>query len=106
MTVTLTVREVRDQLRSSADRQDLSGDGARSTRLLGQVFHDVFAALVTADSPMHARLVLEEIEPDLDAWRQALVKHAYRKLVGPRLDALAGQLAACPDETLQFCEAV
>ncbi len=106
MTVTLTVRDVRNHLLAQTGRGAAVGNGAKSTPLLGQFLHDVFAKLVTAGTPQYAGSALAEAEPDIGKWRDALIHHAYRQLVGPRLDDVAGQLQGYAEETAQFWDAI
>ena len=105
MTVKLTVRAVRDELLNSYNGQRSLGDGAGSTRLLGQMFHQLCASLISADSPTHACNALEDIDPDLNEWRRALIDYAYKHIIGFQLESISGQLGRHAEETLQFWKA-
>ncbi|MFN7999983.1 MAG: FtsK/SpoIIIE domain-containing protein [Acidobacteriota bacterium] len=85
MAVTLSVSEVRAAIYRAAQTDSEPGAGATSTVLLGQLFHEVFAALIGPDDTRNFHAAIDEIEPQPEEWVRALIKHAYQHLVGPRL---------------------
>jgi len=105
--IRLSVRAIRDELLNTAGRQAALGDGASSTRLLGQMFHQVCASLIATDSPTHAcNADLQDVEPNLEAWQRAIIDYAYKQVVASQLDSMAGQLRLHATETLRFWQAV
>ncbi len=85
MPVDLQVRDVREALYWGAGGPAGCGDGRPSTLLLGNLFHETFAALVGQDEELHVQAALGEAEPDLDDWKHRLREHAYESIVGQRL---------------------
>ena len=73
--------------------------------MLGRFFHEVFADLVGADARKNFHAAIDEAENSLDEWRAALVNHAYRRLVGPRLRAHHSELNFSPEQVLNFWDA-
>ncbi|HEU5117336.1 MAG TPA: FtsK/SpoIIIE domain-containing protein, partial [Isosphaeraceae bacterium] len=104
MAVRLTVRDVRDALYWSESGS--RGQGASSNRVLGRMFHEVFADLVGNDPRRSMAAALLDIDADPPARRQALVDHAYRRLVGPRLRAQQANLHLASREVVRFWSAV
>lgn len=103
MAVTLPVSEVRAAIYRASGAQ---GAGANSTALLGQLFHEVFATLVSPDAARNFHAALAEAEPGLDEWQRALLRHAYQNLVGPRLRQHQAVLHHVTDQALTFWDAV
>jgi hypothetical protein len=106
MSVTLPVSQVRRELYWAAGGRAAGGGGAHSTALLGQLFHEVFAALVRPDDDRNIAAALGDSEPDLQSWRSDLLHHAYRRLVGPRLREHQAVLSASAREVLALWQAV
>jgi DNA segregation ATPase FtsK/SpoIIIE, S-DNA-T family len=104
MPVALQVRQVRDAIYEAAGRP--AGEGEPSTALLGRLFHEVFAELVGAGSPANFVAALADVDPTPEAWRAALLDHAYRRLVGPRLAGHHAVLQPVADRVLTFWQAV
>ena len=104
MAVTLQVSEVRAEIFKSAGESD--GTGAASTALLGTIFHETFAALVSDKGGKNYRAALGDVEADLEQWRTALIDHTYKKLVGPRLRRLQAELGLSPEHVLTFWDGV
>ncbi|MDX2031435.1 MAG: FtsK/SpoIIIE domain-containing protein [Blastocatellia bacterium] len=103
MAVMLQVREVRAEILKSAGIA--TGEGAASTALLGRMFHEVFADLVGGDPGRNYLAALGEADPSPEEWRRALVAHAYRVLVGPRLRREQAALHMVSDRVLVFWDA-
>jgi hypothetical protein len=106
MAVVLQVREVREAIYQASGGLQGAGEGEPSTALLGDLFHTVFAHLVGPDPQKSFRAPLEEAEPELDQWRQALIRHAYQHLVGPGLLADQAYLHRSAAQVLTFWQAV
>lgn len=105
MAVELSVRDVRTELMRAAGGR-LSGDGEPSTRLLGTLFHEVFADLVGLDPTRSGVRVLLEAGPERDVAVERLVRHVYRVLVAPRLVRTQSLLQTTTPEVLSFWSAV
>ena len=56
-----------------------------STRLLGHIYHEVFARLVDPESTDNAMNLLADCDPDPNVWKAKLREHAYDRLLGPLL---------------------
>jgi DNA segregation ATPase FtsK/SpoIIIE, S-DNA-T family len=104
MGVTLQVSEVRAEIYKSAG--ELSGTGAASTALLGSIFHEAFAELVSDNGRKNYRAALDEVETDMEEWRTALTDHTYQKLVGPRLRKHQAEIGHTPEQVLTFWDGV
>ncbi len=104
MAVRLTVRDVRDALywSDSASR----GEGAASNRLLGRMFHEVFADLMGDDPRRSITRALTDIDPEPEARLKALTDHVYKRLVGPRLRTQQANLHLVSNQVLQFWAAI
>lgn len=100
----IQVSEVREAIYQAAG--GTRGQGAASTPLLGRLFHQVFAELVGADSAVNFYAALVDAEPGLESWRTALIKHAYARLVGPRLRRHQAELQQASAQTINFWRAV
>jgi hypothetical protein len=106
MAIVLQVREVRDAIYRAAGGPASAGEGERSTALLGDLFHQIFADLVGADAQKNFRAALDNAEPQADQWRLALVHHTYHRLVEPRLRTHQPLLHGVASQVLTFWEAV
>ncbi len=91
MAIELSVGDVREALARAAG-QSAIGAGEAATMLLGRVFHEVFASLVSADPHQSGLRVILEGPVDPDARLEALTEHTWRRLVAPRLRHHAAQL--------------
>ncbi len=81
MPVMLSVSQVRQALFQALGCAENVGDGAASTSVLGQWFHETMQRLIFEDKGAQ----LDEIAADLDLWKQTLVEAAYSQSIGPRL---------------------
>lgn len=84
MTVELSVGTVRAAL-TRASGSNAAGVGESATLLLGKIFHEVFADLVSSDATRSGLRVLAEGGPEPARRREQLLEHTWRRLVGPRL---------------------
>lgn len=85
MSVTITVSQVRKALHLAAGIADGRGDGAPSTAVLGQWFHEGLTYLVGGGPYPSPLLQLSAAEADLDDWKRSLVEQVYQQFVGPRM---------------------
>lgn len=106
MPVNLSVRQVRDALFQQAAGATGTGDSGASTRLLGTMFHEVFAGLIDAERDTNWLPLLRAERPDLDHWKTTLRDHAYRRLVGGPLTARQAALQESAEQAWLFWEAV
>lgn len=103
MSVELSVKQVREELIRASRGAD-AGDGEPATRLLGTMFHEVFADLVGADPTRSGvRVAFEAAGPDA---ADRLIAHTYRALVGPRLARHQAHLTRTSAQVLSFWQAV
>lgn len=102
MPVELSVKEIREELSRAAVAGD-AGTGEPSTRLLGRLFHEVFADLVGRD-PQRSGLRVA-LEAGRDEGPERLVEHVYRALVGPRLSRERAHLGQTTAQVLAFWRA-
>jgi hypothetical protein len=106
MPVELSVKDVRGELLKATGFDGEVGDGDPATLLLGTMFHEVFADLVSHDEARSGMRVLFEASGDGEAARQQLREHAYRALVGPRLSRHQSQLNETTGQLMTFWAAV
>jgi DNA segregation ATPase FtsK/SpoIIIE, S-DNA-T family len=99
MTVELSVADVRGALLRSA-RGDVAGSGESATLLLGKLFHEVFADLVSDDPHKSGLRVITEAPQDGEQRVQALLEHSWRQLIAPRLRRHAASLQTSSDRVL------
>jgi DNA segregation ATPase FtsK/SpoIIIE, S-DNA-T family len=104
--VTLQVRDVRAAIYCAAGARQSSGEGSPSTALLGRLFHEVFATLVSTDESRNFRAAIDDAEPELYEWQRALIKHTYQCLVGPRLRQHQAVLHHVTEQMLTFWDGV
>lgn len=102
----VTVREVREEIFRGAGGAASAGCGQPSTILLGQWFHEVFAALVGPDPASSWRGALADVRSEPASWEAQLRRHAYDRLVGPRIGRLRAQLDARAEAFRSFWCAV
>jgi hypothetical protein len=105
MAVTLQVRDVRAEIYRSAGGPQSAGAGEASNALLGRIFHEVFADLIGPDKRRNFHAAIDEAESSPAEWREALVKHAYLRLIGPRLRRRHAELSFSPEQVLNFWDA-
>jgi len=103
MPVELSVKQVREEL-VRAGGGDAAGDGEAATRLLGTLFHEVFADLVGRDPGRSG--VRVAFEAGREEAPERLIEHAYRALVGPRLARHRAHLQQTSEQVLVFWQAV
>jgi DNA segregation ATPase FtsK/SpoIIIE, S-DNA-T family len=99
MTIELSVADVRGALLRSA-RGDVAGSGESATLLLGKLFHEVFADLVSDDPHKSGLRVITEAPQDGEQRVQALLEHSWRQLIAPRLRRHAASLQTSSDRVL------
>ncbi|MEW6668707.1 MAG: FtsK/SpoIIIE domain-containing protein [Thermodesulfobacteriota bacterium] len=105
MTVVLSVHDVRDHVRLAC-LSDVRGPGQPSSALLGRIFHEVAAGLVSADPEKNAFSFFENMDFDTQVWRSQLVPHAYDMLLGPRLARDQARLQALSSGVLHLWNAI
>ena len=103
MTVEISVKDVREALERAAG-SSAAGAGEPATRLLGRIFHEVFADLVGHDAARSGVRVV--LEAGKEAALERLVEHAYRALAGPRLARHQAHLQETAEQVLVFWEAL
>jgi S-DNA-T family DNA segregation ATPase FtsK/SpoIIIE len=102
MPIELSIKQVREELLRAGGSAE-SGDGEPATRLLGTLFHEVFADLVSCDPRRSGLRVAFEAGPE-DA-PDRLLEHMYRVLVGPRLSRHQAHLQQTSSQVLVFWQA-
>jgi S-DNA-T family DNA segregation ATPase FtsK/SpoIIIE len=105
MTVSLSVHEVREHIRR-ASKSGVSASIQPSSALLGRIFHEAAADLVSSNPVTNAFSFLEKLDFDREVWRSQLVPHTYDKLVGPRLARDQARLQDSSSGVLHLWEAV
>ncbi len=84
MTLQLSVADVRAALLRAGGAQ-AGGSGESSTLLLGRLFHEIFADLVSVDPHRSGLRVLVEGGVDPERRVDELLDHCWKRLLGPRL---------------------
>jgi hypothetical protein len=102
----ISVRDVREGLYRAAGGPEGAGSGAASTALLGQWFHEAFAALCGTDLCLSLETALAESRDDVKEHAATLKRHVFRHLIGPRLPRYHSHLVDCTRELLAFWEAM
>ena len=97
--VVITVSRIRREFQRAADAPDLAEVGQHTTALLGRIFHESFAELMSPESEESWRRAL--LPGDLDDPAK-LREHVYTRLVGPRLARYSATLQASGAEVLNF----
>jgi S-DNA-T family DNA segregation ATPase FtsK/SpoIIIE len=105
MTVSLSVHEVREHIRRASE-SGVSASIQPSSALLGRIFHEAAADLVSSNPVTNAFSFLEKLDFDREVWRSQLVPHTYDKLVGPRLARDQARLQDSSSGVLHLWEAV
>jgi energy-coupling factor transporter ATP-binding protein EcfA2 len=105
MAVTLQARDVRAEIYKAAGGPQGSGTGEASNALLGRIFHEVFAELIGPDARKNFHAAIDQAEYNLGEWREALINHAYHRLIGPRLLRRRAELKFSPEQVLNFWDA-
>jgi len=105
MTATLSVHDVREHIRRAAE-PSMTSHIQGSSPLLGRIFHEVAADLVSQDPLKNAFSFLEPLDFDKELWSSHLAPHAYDTLLGPRLTRDTARLQEVPAGVLHLWEAV
>jgi len=93
MTVQLAVADVRAALARAAG-SNAGGSGEPSTLLLGRLFHETFADLVSTDPTRSGLRVLAEGGRDSKRVNEQLLDHTWQRVLAPRLRRNAALLQA------------
>src|SRR4030042_5926564 len=105
MTVVLSVHVVREHIRHSAS-SEIKSIARPSSALLGRLFHEVAADLVGADLRTNGFSLLETLDFDREVWHPQLLRHAYDRLLGPRLARDQARLQEPSSGSLHLWEAI
>ncbi|MEO8182429.1 MAG: FtsK/SpoIIIE domain-containing protein [Deltaproteobacteria bacterium] len=105
MSVELSVADVRQALLRSAP-SDVIGSGEAATLLLGRLFHEVFADLVSADPRRSGLRVIVEAGNPPEQCLAKLLEHSWQRLVAPRLRRHAASLQTSSCEVLVLWRAL
>jgi DNA segregation ATPase FtsK/SpoIIIE, S-DNA-T family len=105
MTVTLSVHDVREHIRRASE-PSMTGLIQASSPLLGRIFHEVAADLVSLDPLKNAFSFLETLDFDKELWHSHLASHTYDILLGPRLTRDNARLQEASSRVLHLWEAV
>ncbi|MGA2114762.1 MAG: FtsK/SpoIIIE domain-containing protein [Bryobacteraceae bacterium] len=101
MPVELHVRQVRDEILRAAGGP-VHGLSNSSSRLVGSLFHAIFADLLGRDSRLQARAALPGGSSTAEEWSARLRDHIYRLLLGPRVEANQAALQTATREVLDL----
>lgn len=104
MTVQLAVADVRAALARAAGA-NAGGAGEASTLLLGRLFHEMFADLVSTDPVRSGLRVLAEGGSDSKRLSEQLVDHTWQRVLAPRLRRNAAPLQASSSQVLMLWKA-
>lgn len=99
MSVELSVADVRGALTRHAGA-DVAGAGEAATLLLGRVFHEVFADLVSADPAASGLRVIVEAAEQPEQRVERLLEHTWRQLIAPRMRRHAAALQTSSEQVL------
>src|SRR5262245_31058001 len=104
MTVELAVTDVRAALARAAGT-NAAGAGEASTLLLGRLFHETFADLVSTDPVRSGLRVLAEGGSDAKRLSEQLLDHTWQRVLAPRLHRNAALLQASTSQVLMLWKA-
>lgn len=104
MTVQLAVADVRAALARAAG-SSAAGSGEPSTLLLGRLFHETFADLVSTDPTRSGLRVLAEGGNDSKRVNEQLLDHTWQRVLAPRLRRNAALLQASSSHVLMLWKA-
>jgi DNA segregation ATPase FtsK/SpoIIIE, S-DNA-T family len=100
----LSVADVRAALVRNAEG-DVAGAGEAATLLLGKLFHEVFADLVSADPLASGLRVIVESGEQPEQRVERLLEHTWRQLIAPRVRRHAAALQTSSEQMLVFWRA-
>lgn len=103
--IELSVSDVRAALMAKAGAED-RGSGEAATLLLGRVFHEVFADLVSTDAERSGLRVITLAGPTRERRIEALLEHTWRKILAPRLLRHAAQIQTTSEPVAMLWRAV
>lgn len=104
MTVQLSVADVRAALTRAAGN-GAAGAGEPSTLLLGRVFHEVFADLLSTDPLKSGIKVVVESGQDAERGNEQLLSHTWQRLLAPRMLRNAALLQGSSTQVLMAWKA-
>ena len=104
MTVQLSVSDVRAAL-SRAAGTNTGGPGEPSTLLLGRLFHEVFADVVSADPLRSGLKIVVESGADRKRASEQLLDHCWQRLLAPHLRRNAAVLQSSSAQVLMLWKA-
>jgi DNA segregation ATPase FtsK/SpoIIIE-like protein len=99
MSVELSVADVRSALLRHAG-PDVAGAGEAATLLLGKLFHEVFADLVSADPSASGLRVIVEAGEQREQRVERVLEHAWRQLIAPRVRRHAAALQTSSEQMM------
>ncbi len=85
MTVTLSVREIRDALYLADRASPTRGPGVRVPSMMGTWFHGWMHEILSDMTPEGVLPQLSGVADELELWKKTLRDETYRRLVGPKL---------------------
>lgn len=83
----------------------IRGDGAPSTAVLGQWFHDGLGRLIGDSAAPGILATLADVDADLEIWKRTLAAESYARIVGPRLTREQAALRDAAPQVLAFWQA-
>ncbi|MGP8247699.1 MAG: FtsK/SpoIIIE domain-containing protein [Bryobacteraceae bacterium] len=101
MPVELHVRQVRGEILRAAGGP-VYGLPDSSSRMVGTLFHEIFADLLGPEPRLHARAALVGGSATAEEWNARLCDHIYRLLLGPRIEANHAALQTATREVLDL----
>jgi S-DNA-T family DNA segregation ATPase FtsK/SpoIIIE len=104
MTVELSVRDVRAALHNVAG-SNAAGIGETTTMLLGTIFHQTFADLISTDAERSGLRVVAESLGDEKRRLDQLLAHSWERLLAPRLVRHAASLQTASTQVLMAWKA-
>ncbi len=104
MTVQLSVADVRAALARASGPNGV-GTGEPATLLLGRLFHEMFADLLSADPGRSGLRVIAEGGQSAERCREQLLEHCWHRLLAPRLRRNAAVLQASTAQVLTLWSA-
>jgi hypothetical protein len=104
MTVQLSVADVRGAL-TRVSGPNASGSGEAASLLLGKIFHEFFADLVSTDPLRSGLRVVAESGTDPRRRFEELLDHGWRRLLAPRLRRQAAALQGSSQQVMVLWKA-